>query len=56
MISRNPTAFCLVVVVKRQNNSQILVYEINRAKTRHEKIAEAIVPYIIQSLQVNIID
>jgi serine/threonine-protein kinase MRCK len=53
VIRRVPqTAFCIVVALKRQNSSQIIVYEINRNRSRHHKMCEFTVAYPVQSLQV----
>lgn len=46
-------AFCIVLALKKPNGgSQIVVYEVNRNKTRHHKICEFTVPYHVQSLQI----
>ena len=53
LIRRSPqNIYCFVIALKRPNGSQIVVYEVNRNKTRHHKICEFIVPYIVQSLQI----
>lgn len=44
--------FCIVLALKRQNNtSQIIVYEVNRNRSRHHKMCEFTVAYPVQSLQ-----
>lgn len=53
LIRRSPqNIFCIVLALKKPNGSQIIVYEINRNKTRHHKICEFLVPYHVQSLQI----
>lgn len=45
--------YCIVIALKRPNNqSQIVVYEVNRNRTRHHKMCEFTVAYPVQSLQV----
>ncbi|XP_077284001.1 serine/threonine-protein kinase gek [Arctopsyche grandis] len=44
--------FCLVVALKRQNASQIIVYEITRTRTRHRKLRELALPCAALTLQV----
>lgn len=44
--------FCIVLAMKKSSGSQIIVYEINRNKTRHHKICEFNVCYQVQSLQI----
>lgn len=44
--------FCIVIALKRQNNSQIVVYEVNRNRSRHHKMCEFTVAYHVQSLQI----
>ncbi|CAH1186148.1 unnamed protein product [Phyllotreta striolata] len=49
---RAPLTFCLCVAIKKQQNSSIIViYEITRTKTRHQKIREIGLPVTVQSLQ-----
>uniref|UniRef100_A0A336K750 non-specific serine/threonine protein kinase n=1 Tax=Culicoides sonorensis TaxID=179676 RepID=A0A336K750_CULSO len=43
--------YCIVIALKRQNTSQIVVYEVNRNKSRHHKMCEFTVAYPVQSLQ-----
>lgn len=54
VIRRNPQCvYCIVIALKRTNNqSQIIVYEVNRNRTRHHKMCEFTVAYPVQSLQV----
>lgn len=53
IIKRIPQpVFCIVLALKRQNNtSQIIVYEVNRNRSRHHKMCEFTVAYPVQSLQ-----
>lgn len=45
--------YCIVIALKRANNqSQIVVYEVNRNRTRHHKMCEFTVAYPVQCLQV----
>ena len=54
IIRRNPQiVYCIVIALKRPNNqSQIIVYEVNRNRTRHHKMCEFTVAYPVQSLQI----
>ncbi|XP_037915645.1 serine/threonine-protein kinase Genghis Khan isoform X3 [Hermetia illucens] len=54
IIRRSPQSiYCIVIALKRPNNqSQIIVYEINRNRTRHHKMCEFTVAYPVQSLQI----
>ncbi|XP_037032828.1 serine/threonine-protein kinase Genghis Khan [Bradysia coprophila] len=54
IIRRNPQiVYCIVMALKRPNNqSQVIVYEVNRNRTRHHKMCEFTVAYPVQSLQV----
>uniref|UniRef100_A0A2M4CRR9 non-specific serine/threonine protein kinase n=1 Tax=Anopheles darlingi TaxID=43151 RepID=A0A2M4CRR9_ANODA len=53
VIERGPQpVFCVVLALKRQNTSQIVVYVINRNRSRHHKMCEFTVAYPVQSLQV----
>ncbi|XP_058458206.1 serine/threonine-protein kinase Genghis Khan isoform X3 [Malaya genurostris] len=53
IIERGPQpVFCIVVALKRQNTSQIVVYVVNRNRSRHHKMCEFTVAYPVQSLQV----
>lgn len=52
LIRRAPqNVYCIVIALKRQNTSQIVVYEVNRNKSRHHKMCEFTVAYPVQSLQ-----
>lgn len=42
----------MVALKKPNNQSQIIVYEINRTRTRHQKMCEFTIGYPVQSLQV----
>lgn len=44
--------YCLCVAIKRQNTSQIIIYEITRTKSRHKRLREVMLPTQAQSLQV----
>lgn len=45
--------YCFAVALKKQNNaSQIVVYEIDRNKTRHHKMCEYSVNFNVQNLQI----
>lgn len=53
VIRRTPqNVYCIVLALKRQNTSQIVVYEINRNRSRHHKMCEFTVAYPVQSLQI----
>uniref|UniRef100_A0AAG5DV31 non-specific serine/threonine protein kinase n=1 Tax=Anopheles atroparvus TaxID=41427 RepID=A0AAG5DV31_ANOAO len=53
IIERGPQpVFCIVLALKRQNTSQIVVYVVNRDRSRHHKMCEFTVAYPVQSLQV----
>lgn len=53
IIRKMAVAYCIVVALKKSNNQyQIIVYEINRNKTRHQKMCEFAVSYSVQSLQI----
>ncbi|XP_035893743.1 serine/threonine-protein kinase Genghis Khan isoform X2 [Anopheles stephensi] len=53
IIERGPQpVFCIVLALKRQNTSQIVVYLVNRDRSRHHKMCEFTVAYPVQSLQV----
>lgn len=54
IIRRSPQIiYCIVIALKRPNNqSQIIVYEVNRNRIRHHKMCEFTVAYPVQSLQV----
>ncbi|CAG9835316.1 unnamed protein product [Diabrotica balteata] len=50
-VLRAPLTFCLCVSIKKQNSSVIIIYEITRTKTRHQRVREIGLPVIVQSLQ-----
>lgn len=53
VIRRTPqNVYCIVLALKRQNTSQIVVYEVNRNRSRHHKMCEFTVAYPVQSLQI----
>ncbi|XP_077254399.1 serine/threonine-protein kinase gek isoform X3 [Temnothorax americanus] len=52
VVRRNPLNYCLCVAIKKQNASQIIIYEITRTKTRHKRIRELMLPCHAQTLQV----
>ncbi|XP_076620602.1 serine/threonine-protein kinase gek isoform X3 [Colletes latitarsis] len=52
IVRRNPLTYCLCVAIKKQNASQVIVYEITRTKTRHKRIRELMLPCHAQTLQV----
>ncbi|XP_012224760.1 serine/threonine-protein kinase Genghis Khan isoform X1 [Linepithema humile] len=52
VMRRNPLNYCLCVAIKKQNASQIIIYEITRTKTRHKRIRELMLPCHAQTLQV----
>ncbi|XP_055318585.1 serine/threonine-protein kinase Genghis Khan isoform X2 [Sitodiplosis mosellana] len=54
IIRRNPQpVYCICIALKRPNNqTQIIVYEVNRNRTRHHKMCEFTVAYPVQSLQI----
>ncbi|XP_012530342.1 serine/threonine-protein kinase Genghis Khan isoform X1 [Monomorium pharaonis] len=52
IVRRNPLNYCLCVAIKKQNASQIIIYEITRTKTRHKRIRELMLPCHAQTLQV----
>lgn len=53
IIRRNPQiVYCIVIALKRGNQSHIIVYEVNRNRTRHHKMCEFTVAYPVQSVQV----
>ncbi|XP_035704452.1 serine/threonine-protein kinase Genghis Khan isoform X2 [Folsomia candida] len=47
-----PTVFCLCVAVKRQNTSQVIIYEITRMKARHKRLREVLLPAQAQCLDI----
>lgn len=51
-VLRAPLTFCLCIAIKKQQNaSTILIYEITRTRTRHQRIREIGIPVAVQSLQ-----
>lgn len=54
IIRRSPQiVYCIVIALKRPNNhTQVIVYEVNRNRTRHHKMCEFTVAYPVQSLQI----
>ncbi|KAL6421047.1 hypothetical protein ACFW04_013572 [Cataglyphis niger] len=52
VVRRNPLNYCLCVAIKKQNASQIIIYEITRTKTRHKRLRELMLPCHAQTLQV----
>lgn len=52
-MSRTPQlSYCLCVAIKRQNSSQVIIYEITRTKTRHKRLREVMLPTTAQSLNI----
>lgn len=53
VIRRNPqNVYCIAIALKRANASQIVVYEVNRNRSRHHKMCEFTVAYPVQTLQI----
>ncbi|XP_076375984.1 serine/threonine-protein kinase gek isoform X3 [Megalopta genalis] len=52
VVRRSPLTYCLCVAIKKQNASQVIIYEITRTKTRHKRIRELMLPCHAQTLQV----
>ncbi|XP_076676187.1 serine/threonine-protein kinase gek isoform X2 [Andrena cerasifolii] len=52
VVRRNPLTYCLCVAIKKQNASQVIIYEITRTKTRHKRIRELMLPCHAQTLQI----
>ncbi|CAH1967830.1 unnamed protein product [Acanthoscelides obtectus] len=50
-VLRAPLTFCLCIAIKKQNSSVIIVYEITRTKTRHQRVREISLSVNVQSLQ-----
>ncbi|XP_049786774.1 serine/threonine-protein kinase Genghis Khan [Schistocerca cancellata] len=44
--------YCLCVAIKRQNTSQLIIYEVTRTKTRHKRLREIMLPTQAQTLNV----
>ncbi|XP_058807394.1 serine/threonine-protein kinase Genghis Khan isoform X2 [Phymastichus coffea] len=49
---KDPNIYCLCVAIKKQNASQVIIYEITRTKARHKRIRELMLPCHAQTLQV----
>ncbi|KAG6804497.1 serine/threonine-protein kinase Genghis Khan isoform X1 [Apis mellifera caucasica] len=52
IVRRSPLTYCLCVAIKKQNTSQIIIYEITRTKTRHKRIRELMLSCHAQTLQI----
>lgn len=53
VMRRSPqVGYCLCVAIKRQNTSQVIIYEITRTKTRHKRLREVMLPTQAQTLQI----
>ncbi|XP_054256943.1 serine/threonine-protein kinase MRCK alpha-like isoform X2 [Macrosteles quadrilineatus] len=53
VMTRTPQlAYCLCVAIKRQNTSQVIIYEITRTKLRHKRVREVMLPTQAQSLHI----
>ncbi|XP_012175618.2 serine/threonine-protein kinase Genghis Khan isoform X2 [Bombus affinis] len=52
IVRRSPLTYCLCVAIKKQNASQVIIYEITRTKTRHKRIRELMLSCHAQTLQV----
>ncbi|KAG7206781.1 hypothetical protein KM043_000694 [Ampulex compressa] len=52
VVRRTPLTYCLCVAIKKQNASQVIIYEITRTKTRHKRMRELMLPCHAQTLQV----
>nr|CAH7743924.1 unnamed protein product [Callosobruchus chinensis] len=51
-VLRAPLTFCLCIAIKKQQNSSVIVvYEITRTKTRHQRVREISLSVNVQSLQ-----
>ncbi|XP_050527294.1 serine/threonine-protein kinase Genghis Khan [Daktulosphaira vitifoliae] len=48
----NNPQYCLCIAIKRQNTSQVIVYEVIRTKQRHRRIREIMLPSHVQSLTI----
>ncbi|KAI5704339.1 hypothetical protein M8J75_004181 [Diaphorina citri] len=51
-LTHTRTQHCLALAVKRQNSSQIILYEITRTKTRHKRLHEVILPTLAQCIHI----
>ncbi|CAD1468579.1 unnamed protein product [Heterotrigona itama] len=49
---RSPLTYCLCVAIKKQNASQVIIYEITRTKTRHKRMRELMLSCHAQTLQI----
>nr|CAD7197884.1 unnamed protein product [Timema douglasi] len=50
---RSPVlVYCLCVAIKRQNTSQVIIYEVTRTKTRHKRLREVMLPTQAQTLNI----
>ncbi|XP_076641464.1 serine/threonine-protein kinase gek isoform X3 [Halictus rubicundus] len=52
VVRRSPLTYCLCVAIKKQNASQVIIYEITRMKTRHKRLRELMLPCHAQTLQI----
>ncbi|KOC59824.1 Serine/threonine-protein kinase Genghis Khan [Habropoda laboriosa] len=52
VVPRSPLTYCLCVAIKKQNASQVIIYEITRTKTRHKRIRELMLSCHAQTLQI----
>ncbi|BES88698.1 serine threonine-protein kinase [Nesidiocoris tenuis] len=44
--------YCLCVAIKRQNTSQVIIYEITRTKSRHKRLREVMLPTQAHCMQI----
>ncbi|XP_065345680.1 serine/threonine-protein kinase Genghis Khan isoform X4 [Cloeon dipterum] len=44
--------YCLCVAIKKQNTSQVIIYEITRTKVRHKRLREVLLPTQAQTLNI----
>ncbi|XP_066254652.1 serine/threonine-protein kinase Genghis Khan-like [Euwallacea similis] len=51
-VLRAPLTFCLCIAIKKQNSSVIIIYEITRTRTRHQRVHEIGIPVSVQALQI----
>ncbi|KAL1517229.1 hypothetical protein ABEB36_001021 [Hypothenemus hampei] len=51
-VLRAPLTFCLCIAIKKQNSSVIIIYEITRTRTRHQRVHEIGIPVNVQALQI----
>ncbi|KAK7598361.1 hypothetical protein V9T40_006596 [Parthenolecanium corni] len=53
VIKQTPnTTYCLCSAIKKQNTSQVIIYEITRTKQRHKRLREVMLPAQAQTLRV----